>query len=113
MFKSLFGRDDDEDDYKISTEDAEESLQSIRKAIFKIINVQVIYDSDECIFYTAATCINENNKIETINLDGFTIDTDIDSLIGANIDYEEFEEFEEIAVRGRIYKENKNESRVL
>lgn len=112
MFKSLFGRNDDEDDYKLSIEDDTE-LQSIRKAVFKIINVQIIYDSDECLFYTAATCINENNKIETINLDDFIVDKDIDSLIGSNIDYEEFEEFEEITVKGRIYKENKDETRVL
>ncbi|MBK5241044.1 hypothetical protein [Clostridium sp.] len=74
-----------------------------REATFRILNTAIIYNEDEEYYYTLATCINENNVIETISIEGFDIHENVIELKGAYIDYEEVEENSEINYAGTIY----------
>ncbi|MGH4124424.1 MAG: hypothetical protein ACREV6_15985 [Clostridium sp.] len=74
-----------------------------REAIFKILNTAIIYNAEEEYYYTLATCINENNVIETISLEGFEIRANGIELRGAYIDYKEYEEYSEVNCTGTIY----------
>lgn len=60
-----------------------------RAATFKILSTAIIYNDEEDYYDTLATCINENNIIETISIEGFEIHENIVELKGAFIDYEE------------------------
>ena len=60
-----------------------------RAATFKILNTAIIYNDEEDYYDTLATCINENNVIETISIEGFEIHENVVELKGAYIDYEE------------------------
>jgi hypothetical protein len=110
MFKSLFGRNDDNDGVEIGRfeehEDSEETVV-IRKGIFKILNTQIVYDNDEDTCYTLATCVNEKNELETIKIEGFIIDENVADLIGASIEYEEYLEDEEEYIHGKIFTQKK------
>lgn len=74
-----------------------------REAIFRIINTAIIYNGEEEYYYTLATCVNENNVIETISIEGFEIHENVIELKGAYIDYEEYEEDSEVNYTGTIY----------
>jgi hypothetical protein len=108
MFKSLFGRNDENDGVEIGKfeecekEDEEEKIV-IRKGKFKILNAQIIYDNDECTFYTLATCVNEKRELETISLEGFSIDENVADLAGSLIDYEKYLYDEEEYISGKIF----------
>lgn len=108
MFKSLFGNSDDSDDFdKYSYEEKQtDDRFMLRTTTLKIISTQIIYDSDDGVYYTIATCINESNEIETINIEGFKIEGMLSSLVGCNLDYEEFESDGEESTSGRIYMSN-------
>jgi len=60
-----------------------------RAATLKILNTAIIYNSEEEYYDTLATCVNENNIIETISIEGFEIHENVVELKGAYIDYEE------------------------
>jgi len=75
----------------------------IRGVRFRILNTGVIYNEQEDFYYTLATCINGNKEIETISIEGFTIQENIIEFKGAYIDYEEYEENSEINYTGTIY----------
>jgi len=60
-----------------------------RAATFKILNTAIIYNDEEDYYDTLATCVNENNVIETISIEGFEIHENVVELKGAYIDYEE------------------------
>jgi hypothetical protein len=74
-----------------------------REATFRILDTAIIYNEDEEYYYTLATCINENNVIETISIEGFEIHENVSELKGAYIDYEEVEEHSEVIYEGTIY----------
>lgn len=74
-----------------------------RDATFRILNTAIIYNKDEEYYYTLATCVNENNVIETISIEGFQIHENVIELKGAYIDYEEVEEDSEVNYNGTIY----------
>ncbi|MCB2292723.1 hypothetical protein LGK95_04130 [Clostridium algoriphilum] len=74
-----------------------------RKASFRILNTAIIYNEEEDFYYTVATCVNENNVIESISIEGFGILEDVIDFKGAYIDYEEYEEGSEINYTGTIY----------
>jgi hypothetical protein len=74
-----------------------------REATFRILNIAIIYNEVEEYYYTLATCINENNVIETITIEGFDIHENVTELKGAYIDYEEYEEDSEVNYTGTIY----------
>ena len=74
-----------------------------REATFRILNTAIIYNAEEDYYYTLATCINENNVIETISIEEFDIHDNVTELKGAYIDYAEYEEDEEINSTGTIY----------
>ena len=111
MFKSLFGKNDDSDGVQIGRleqyeqEDEEQGKIIIRQGKFKILNTQIVYDNDECTFYTLATCINEKKELETISLEGFNIDENVTDLLSSYIDYEEYIEDEEEYISGKIFME--------
>ena len=75
----------------------------LREAIFRILNIAIIYNEEEEYYYTLATCVNENNVIETISIEGFDIHENVVELKGAYIDYEEYEEDSEVNYTGTIY----------
>ena len=104
MFKALFGKNDEDEGVEIGTFENDDEQVSNRKCTLRIINTQIIYDNDECIFYTLATCVNEINEIETVSLEGFIIDENVSNLEGSYIDYEEYEEYGEDYTKGRIYR---------
>ena len=72
----------------------------IREATFKILDTAIIYNEEEDYYDTLATCINENNVIETISIEGFDIHENVIELRGAYIDYEEDSE---VNFTGTIY----------
>lgn len=72
----------------------------IRAATFKILNTAIIYNDEEDYYDTLATCVNENNIIETISIEGFDIHENVIELKGAYIDYEEDSE---VNFAGTIY----------
>lgn len=76
---------------------------TIREATFRILNTAIIFNQEEEYYYTLATCINENNVIETISIEGFEILENVTALIGACIDYEEYEEDLEKNYTGTIH----------
>ncbi len=71
-----------------------------REATFRILNTAIIYNDEEDYYDTLATCINENNVIETISIEGFDIHENVTELKGAYIDYEEDTE---VNFNGTIY----------
>jgi len=71
-----------------------------RAATFKILNTAIIYNDEEDYYDTLATCVNENNVIETISIEGFEIHENVIELKGAYIDYEEDSE---VNFTGTIY----------
>jgi len=75
----------------------------IRQARLRILNTAIIYNKEEDFDYTLATCVNENNLIETISIEGFSIHENVMDFKGAYIDYEEYEENSEINYKGTIY----------
>ena len=74
-----------------------------REATLRILNTAIIYNAEEDYYYTLATCVNENNVIETISIEEFDIQENVIELRGAYIDYGEYEEDGEINSTGRIY----------
>ena len=72
----------------------------VRSGIFKILNTAIIYNDEEDYYDTLATCVNENNIIETISIEGFEIHENVIELKGAYIDYEEDSE---VNSNGTIY----------
>jgi hypothetical protein len=80
-----------------------ESRILIREATFRILNTAIIYNAEEDYYYTLATCVNENNVIETISIESFDIHENVTELKGAYIDYEEHEEDLEVISTGTIY----------
>lgn len=109
MFNSK-SKNEDEGTLDVSIQDENqgqytenESEEITRKGTFRILNTSVVYDSDDEVFNTVATCINEKNKIETISIDGFEILSEVKNLDGANIDYQEFFEDGEQYYSGKIY----------
>ena len=74
-----------------------------REATFRILNTAIIYNGEEEYYYTLATCINENNVIETISIEGFEIHENVIELRGAYIDYAEYEVDSEVNYTGTIY----------
>ncbi|MGH4121510.1 MAG: hypothetical protein ACREV6_00975 [Clostridium sp.] len=74
-----------------------------RERRFRILNSVIIYNSEEDYYETLATCVNENNVIETISIEAFDISENVIELKGAYIDYQEYEEDSEINCTGRIY----------
>lgn len=107
MFKSLFGKNEEYDGVE-KGEFHEESAQGepiARKSIMRIIAIQIVYNEDDGVCYTMATCINEHNRIETINIEGFNIDSNVSNIVGAQVEYEtdeEYDPFEEYG-KGRIF----------
>ena len=75
----------------------------IREATFRILNTVIIYNAGEDYYETLATCVNENNAIETISIEDFDIHENVIDLKGAYIDYEEYEEDSEVNLTGTIY----------
>jgi len=71
-----------------------------REATFKILDTAIIYNDEEDYYDTLATCVNENNIIETISIEGFEIHENVIELKGAYIDYEEDSE---VNFTGTIY----------
>lgn len=109
MFNSK-SRNEDEEALKIGEQNENkeeysdnESDEITRKGTFTILNTSAVYDSDDEVFNTVATCINEQNKIETISIDGFEILSEVKNLSGAKIDYQEFFEDGEQYYSGKIY----------
>lgn len=80
-----------------------ESRIIIRQATFRILNTAIIFNEEEDYYYTLATCVNENNVIETISIEGFDIHENVIELKGAYIDYEEHEDDLEVICTGTIY----------
>lgn len=74
-----------------------------REATLRILNTAIIYNEEENYYYTLATCVNENNVIETISIEEFDIHEKVIELRGAYIYYVEYEEEGEINSTGRIY----------
>lgn len=106
MFNSLFKtKDKTEDVYQgdITLNKDDGSRELTRQATLKILNTQIIYDPEYNIYDTVATCINENNQIETLSINGLDIDTCITSLIGNYIDYQVYEENGEAIYMGNIH----------
>ena len=60
-----------------------------REATFRVVNTALVYNNEEDYYDTLATCVNENNVIETISIEGFEIHENVIELKGAYIDYEE------------------------
>ena len=89
---------------KIEFEKIIDVIRLIRKeATFRILNTAIIYNEEEEYYYTLATCVNENNVIETISIEGFDIHENVIELRGAYIDYAEYEENSKVNYTGRIY----------
>ena len=89
---------------KIEFEKIIDVIRLIRKeATFRILNTAIIYNEEEEYYYTLATCVNENNVIETISIEGFDIHENVIDLRGAYIDYAEYEENSKVNYTGRIY----------
>lgn len=72
----------------------------IREATFRILDTAIIYNDEEDYYDTLATCVNENNVIETISIEGFDIHENVVDLKDAYIDYEEDSE---VNFNGTIY----------
>lgn len=100
MFKAFFGEKDVCDE-----ENAEEYRKIIRRAQLKILSTNIVYNSEEDVFDTVATCINENGNIETLSIEGFHIEAEVTALIGALISLEQYEEDDEEHSLGTICKE--------
>ena len=102
MFKSFFKSEDDGVERGRFEEDENSTRTILRKARMRIVKTQIVYDGEEGVFVTVAACINEDNQLETISIEGFNIDSSVTNLVGAYIDYEEFEEYDEEGVDGKI-----------
>lgn len=96
LFTSLFRKDKEINGVEKGKiyEGRYEDETIVRKVIMKIIDVEIVYNEDEGVCYTMATCINEHNRIETINIEGFKIDRNVLNIIGAQMEYETHEEYE-------------------
>lgn len=101
---SLFKEKDDVIEDIEFVEVLNENRNVIRQARFKILSTSIIYNEEEHFYYTVATCINENNEIETISIEGFGIHESVIDFKGAYIDYEEREENSEVNYTGTIKK---------
>ncbi|MBU3114080.1 hypothetical protein [Clostridium lacusfryxellense] len=80
-----------------------ENRDIIRQGRFIILNTSIIYNVEEDFYYTLATCVNDNNEIETISIEGFGIQENILDFKGAYIDYEEYKIDSQINYTGTIY----------
>ena len=101
---SLFkGKDDVIEDIEF-VEVLNETRNVIRRARFRLLSTSIIYNEEEHFYYTVATCINENNKVETIGIEGFGIQENVMDFKGTYIDYEEYEENSEMNYIGTIKK---------
>lgn len=100
MFKAFFGEKD-----VCEEETIEDHRKIVRKAQLKILSTNIVYNSEEDVFDTVATCINENGNIETLSIEGFHIEAEVTALVGALISLEEYEEDDEEYSIGTIYKE--------
>lgn len=74
-----------------------------RQITYRILNTAIVYNAEEEYYDTLATCVNENNAIETISIEGFEIHENVIELKGAYLDYEEYEEDSEVKYTGTIY----------
>lgn len=84
---------------------SEDEIRNItRKAKLKILKAEIVYNDEDDVYETMATCINEDNKIETISIEDFTIDSVITNFVGTYIDYEEYTKDGEESFTGRIYR---------
>ncbi|GIM27929.1 hypothetical protein CPJCM30710_05950 [Clostridium polyendosporum] len=77
----------------------------LKKANFRILKIVASYDSEEDQYITLATCINQNNEIETISIEGFKIENSVTSLQGAYIEIDVYQDDNEEYYEGRIYKQ--------
>lgn len=101
MFNNSFFKDTNgNDNYR-----DENNYTYIKKATFKILKVNSIYDSEEDQYMTLATCMNEKYEIETVNIEGFTIEYTVSALEGAYIEIDIFEDDNEEYYKGRIYNQ--------
>lgn len=132
MFKSLFGKNKEydgvekgefheefqQDDYSEECEENEEEYEEyqetyeeyqerqpivVRKALMRIIDTQIVYNKRHGVCYTMATCINEHNRIETINIEDCIIDSNVTNMIGAQIEYKGYTEYEPLNENSRIF----------
>lgn len=107
MFKSLFGKNEEFDGVEKGEfhEGFDQDETIVRRALMRIIATQIVYNEDDGVCYTMATCINEHNRIETINIEGFKIDANVSNMIGAQVEYETYDEYDldEEYGRGRIF----------
>lgn len=74
-----------------------------REETYKILQSQIVYDSQQDSYITLVTCTTEEDKVETVNIDGFSIDRTVSELKGAYIDIKVTEEDGEEYYSGRIY----------
>ena len=74
-----------------------------RQETYRILKTAIIYNEGEDFYDTLATCVNEDNVIETISIEGFDIHENVIELKGAYVDYEEYEEDSEVNCTGKIY----------
>ncbi|WP_027626500.1 hypothetical protein [Clostridium lundense] len=107
MFKSLFGKDEEFDGVEKGEfhDELDQGENIARRALMRIIDIQIVYNTDDGVCYTMATCINEHNRIETINIEGFKIDSNVSNMVGAQVEYETYDEYDpdEEYGRGRIF----------
>ncbi|OPJ64676.1 hypothetical protein [Clostridium oryzae] len=90
----------------VFNEDEQGSISTgsiIKEETYKILQSQIVYDSEQDSYITLATCTTEEDKVETVNIDGFSIDRTVLELKGAYIDVKVTEEDGEEYYSGRIY----------
>ena len=78
-------------------------VSCIKKYLYKVLKINVVFDSEDQEYITLATCINEKGRIETINIEDFEIQGDINNLENAFI---EIEEDDSEDLKGFIFKNN-------
>lgn len=71
----------------------------IKKLLFKIIRTNAVFDAEDEDYITLATCRNEEGKIETIAIDDFYIEDNMDTLEGAFLEIDVNDDY-----TGHIFK---------
>ncbi|QAA33819.1 hypothetical protein [Clostridium manihotivorum] len=100
MFNNSFFKDNK---YDKESYNSEGNYTFLKKATFKILKINCIYDSEEDQYMTLATCMNEKYEVETVNIEGFTIEYSVTELEGAYIEIDIYEDEDEEYYKGRIY----------
>jgi hypothetical protein len=105
VFNSIFRNGEQEDDVKKMNHinDENKNTTVLRKETFRVLSTQIVYDSEQDSYNTLATCVNQNDEIETVNINGFKVERGVTSLVGAFIDIEVTEDAGEEYYAGRIY----------